>query len=287
MKSPNFEPMRSLIFVDVAKEDYRIKLENWLYRYHIQDSISQFGPYVSKYAFYAALPVPPGGERYGTYKMQLTEHYWLVNFKYTLDKPKALTEFFPKNVLKWQGNIPDDDIKTVDKNDIDNIEGDSARSTKGYNHKGTVPFIFAFIPVWWEDDFKGKERTVEDGPNYRWQFVIKYPEKVNIEKGDIWFKEEFIPAFKELKETTRILSSKVMKDVNNCEFDRVVEIWFECQSDWLSAVEKAGKIVAKPSWAQTEDFPYLTKYYGISSMFLSDIPKTDNLTQYRGYITMR
>ena len=44
-----FEPMRSLIYVDCAKEDYRVKLENWLYKYHIPDSISQFGPYVSKY----------------------------------------------------------------------------------------------------------------------------------------------------------------------------------------------------------------------------------------------
>ncbi len=74
-----FEPMRSLIYVDVAKEDYRVKLENWLYKYHIPDSISQFGPYVSKYAFYQALPVPEGGERFGAIKMQLTEHYWLAN----------------------------------------------------------------------------------------------------------------------------------------------------------------------------------------------------------------
>ena len=74
-----FEPMRSLIYVDCAKEDYRVKLENWLYRYHIPDSISQFGPYVSKYAFYQALPVPEGGERFGAIRMQLTEHYWLAN----------------------------------------------------------------------------------------------------------------------------------------------------------------------------------------------------------------
>ena len=47
MNRPEFYPVRSLIYVDLAHEDYRIKLENWLYRYHVPDSISQFGPYVS------------------------------------------------------------------------------------------------------------------------------------------------------------------------------------------------------------------------------------------------
>lgn len=37
MKRPDFYPVRSLIYVDLAHEDYRIKLENWLYRYHILD----------------------------------------------------------------------------------------------------------------------------------------------------------------------------------------------------------------------------------------------------------
>lgn len=107
-----FEPMRSLIYVDCAKEDYRVKLENWLYKYHIPDSISQFGPYVSKYAFYSALPVPEGGERFGAVKMQLTEHYWLANPNNIaqFDHHKALTEYFPPDVLKWQGNLPDEDF---------------------------------------------------------------------------------------------------------------------------------------------------------------------------------
>ena len=36
-----------------------------------------------------------------------------------------------------------------------------------------------------------------------------------------------------------------------------------------------------------EDFPYFKKSYGISGIFLSDYARSDNLTQYRGYITMR
>ena len=56
---------------------------------------------------------------------------------------------------------------------------------------------------------------------------------------------------------------------------------------WVDAVKTAAEKCAKPAWAETEDFPYLTNSYGISGIFLSDYARSDNLTQYRGYITMR
>ena len=291
MNRPDFYPVRSLIYVDLAHEDYRIKLENWLYRYHVPDSISQFGPYVSKYAFYPALPTPPGGERFGTVRMQLTEHYWLANpndVGFAKDHHKVLTEYFPTDVLVWQNNIPDKGHShIIDKSDELNIEGDSARSVKGNEEAGTVPFIFAFVPVWWEEDFKGEGRTVEDGPNYRWQFMVKYPEGVDMEEGDKWLKEEFLPSIYENEECTRCVTSAIKKEVNNCDYDRVVEMWFKCQSAWCEAIGIAAEKCAKPAWAETEDFPYLKKSYGISGIFLSDYARSDNLTQFRGYITMR
>lgn len=86
---------------------------------------------------------------------------------------------------------------------------------------------------------------------------------------------------------TRCLSSKIIKSVNDCEFDRVVEMWFPSPSAWQKATKEAAQKVAKPDWAETEDFPYLKKSYGISGIFLSDIARSDNMTQYHGYITMR
>ena len=291
MNRPEFYPVRSIILVDLAHEDYRIKLENWLYRYHVPDSISQFGPYVSKYAFYPALPTPPGGERFGTVRMQMTEHYWLANpndVAFAGDHHKVLTEYFPTEVLVWQNNIPDmGHSHGIDKSEEVNLEGDDARATKGDEAAGIVPFIFAFIPVWWEEDFKGEGRTVEDGPNYRWQFVVKYPEGVSREEGDKWLKEEFLPSIYAHEGCTRCVTSNIKKEVNNCDFDRIVEMWFECQSAWVDAVKAAAEKCAKPAWAETEDFPYLKKSYGISGIFLSDYARSDNLTQYRGYITMR
>ena len=274
-----FNPMRSLIYVDCAKEEYRHKLKHWLYKYHVPESMSQFGPYVSKYAFYPALPTPLDGERFGPIRMQLTEHYWMVNPMSMQLQNKALNEYFPIDVLKWQGTVPDDDSEAM-------LGGDDARSTGG-SDTGMPPFIFAFVPVWWEEDFKGKERTMEDGPNYRWQFVMNYPEGISAEAGDKWFYEEVIPAFKEMPEVTRILTSKIIREVNGCPFHRVVEMWFDAPSGWHKAAVEGAANIKKPDWAETNCFPYLKPYFRFSSLFLTDIAESDNYSQYRGYIPMR
>ena len=233
-----YQPLRSLIYVDVVREDYRHKLKHWLHRYHIADSISQFGPYVSKYAFYPALPTPPEGERFGTVRMQLTEHYWMINPFQDELKVKTITEYMPMDILKWQGTIPDTDEQLTT-----NIDGDTHRSSGGDNEM--PPFIFAFVPVWWEEDFKGKERTVEDGPNYRWQFVLKYPDSVSGEEGDDWLFKEVIPEFKKMPEVTRILSSKILRDVNNCPYHRLMEMWFDGPSDWYQGGSRESGIHKK------------------------------------------
>ena len=90
-----FEPMRSLIYVDCACEDYRPKLQRWLYKTHIPDSISQFEPYVTKYAFYPSFPMPEGADRFGYARMQLTEHHWLVSDLDPRLEIKAIAETFP------------------------------------------------------------------------------------------------------------------------------------------------------------------------------------------------
>jgi len=274
-----FCPMRSLIYVGLSKEKYRHLLQNWLYRVHIPDSISQFGPYVTKYAFYNALPVPPEGERFGTIKMQLTEHYWQCNPFQDALKYKAFKEVFPVDVLKWQGNMPDEADGSQE------LVGDDARAAKG--GKGAMPFIFAFVPLWWEEDLKGKLRTIADGPNYRWQFVMKYPEGVSQEQGDKWFFEEVVPAFEAMPEVTRILSSKIIKSVNGCSFHRVVEMWFDGPDEWYSAAVVKAASIKKPSWAKQDKFPFLESGYEFASVFLTDYATSDNLTQYRGYVTLR
>ncbi|WP_277935407.1 hypothetical protein [Parablautia muri] len=162
----NFELMKSVLYVDVIREQYRTKMLHWLYRYHIPESISQFAPYVTKYAFYNALPTPPHGDLFGTNRMQLTEHYWLTNPMMPKFNIKAYTEYFPPEVLQWHGNIPEAGGPTT------NFEGDDAGSSGSDSEK---PFIWAFVLLSWETELKGHGITAKEGPNYRWQFLVSYP----------------------------------------------------------------------------------------------------------------
>lgn len=273
-----YQPLRSLIFVDCVKEQYRHKLQHWLYYYHIPESIAKFEPWVTKYAFYNALPTPPEGERFGTYRMQLTEHYWMVNPMSQESLVNSLNEYFPMDALKWQGTIPDDDGEGF------MADGEAARSSGGDN--GCPPFIFSFLPIFWEKDIKGQGRTMVDGPNYRWMFLVSYPDDKK-EEGDRWMMEEILPAFADMPETTRIMTSRVKKEINGDHMDRCVEIWFDGPEEWYEcAVVKAEKF-KKPEWAEYDKFPYLRPKFQFASLFLTDIATSDNLKQYRGYLPMR
>ena len=281
-----FEPMRSFMFINCAKEDYRPLLQRWLYKTHIPDSIAQFEPYVTKYAFYPTFPTPPEGERFGPARMQLTEHHWLVSDLDPRLEIKAIAETFPLDVLVWQGNLPEAALAQSGQQagDEDSDAGNAARKTaveEGH------PFIFCFLPMWWEDDIKGKGRTIEDGANYRWNFSIGFPEGVSFEEGEKWLKEEVIPIFEKAPEVTRILHSKVKKDINGCVMDHAFEIWFANQSEWYKVAVEGTKNLAKPAWAEQDAFPFVKPYHRICSAFVPDFTMSNNLRNYHGYFPMR
>ncbi len=282
-----FEPMRSLIYVNCADEDYRPNLTRWLYKTHIPESISQFEPYVTKYAFYPAFPTPPEGERFGYCSMQLTEHHWLVSDLDPRLGIKALAETFPPEVLVWQGNLPKSMLEPHDGPAPDDQDGDIGNNARQTAVEGANPFIFCFLPMWWENDIKGKGRTIEDGANYRWNVAIGYPEGVDKAEGDRWLFDEVIPIFKDAPECTRILESKVKKEINGCVMDHVLELWFPNQSAWYKVAVEGTKHLAKPSWAQQDQFPFLKPYHNVICCCVSDFTMSNNLKNYHGYIPMR
>ena len=281
-----YRPMRSVIYVDCVREEYRHRLQKWLYSTHIPDSIAKFTPYCNKYTFYWALPTPPEGERFGTRRMQMTEHYWMVNEMTPEMSVSSLTERMPVEVLRWQGMIPDDG---TDLSHAANMDGDSHRSSGGDN--GCPPFVVAHVPINWQDDYKGKGRTIDDGANYRWQFVVRWPcEKT----GEKWFNEVFVPYFQNRPEVTRFVSSKIYHDVVGCQFHRLVEMWFDGPEEWYAAAVEGTRGMPRPDWAKEApeaapqaQFPFLKPNFYLVSMFLSDMATTDNLVQYRGYQTLR
>ena len=179
----------------------------------------------------------------------------------------------------WQGTLPENA-----KEEGFMADGEAARASGGDN--GCPPFIFAFLPIFWEQDLKGAGRTMVDGPNYRWQFLVSYPEG-HKEDGDQWMMNEVLPAFAAMPEVTRMMTSKVKKEINNCHMDRCVEMWFDGPEEWYHCAVENTASFKKPEWAEYDNFPYLRPQFQFASLFLTDIATSDNLKQYRGYLPMR
>ena len=180
---PDFRPMRSFILQNFRSDNDRPRIWRWLYKQHVPESISQFMPYCTKYCTYHALPLPEGAQDFGTYNGMMTEHYWLFNIfqcKGTgMPSGLAFGEEIPRGLHGADRSAAQQGASPV------GLAGESRR----YH-----PVVFSFAPVFWEDDFKGEGRLTDAGANFRWFFLLKYPDGVSVDEGDEWFKEVFAPA---------------------------------------------------------------------------------------------
>lgn len=264
------QPMRSFLMVSVRDDNDLPAAYRWLYRHHIPDGISQFAPYVTKYATYRALPLPSGAEDFGTYNWIMTEHHFLLSPFGKLGL--AFAEYFDEQYLELTRQPVGGELRP----------GIWSGSREGYH-----PTAMALTPIFWEDDLKGADRTIEDGPNYRWLIMFKYPPSVSREIGDRWFLEIFAAALIGRLEVNRFLSSRVLDDPCPGPFDRVAEIWFDDSKGWGAAIAAVRTFVEKPSWAEWDQFPFLEPYKDLVGEFLLDRPESDHLQQYRGYISTR
>ena len=267
--------MRSVIMNCVRDDNDLPAAYRWLFKYHVNESISQFAPYVNKYATYRALPLPPNGEEVGTYNWIMTEHYWLIN-PFDRDMKNhyglAFNEYWGKDFHAMTNQAPSKLGRNPDW-----------QGTKDGYH----PIVFCFVPIFWEEDYRKTLRNHEDGPNYRWMIVHKYPEGVSQEEGDDWFLNSFMPEICDNPEVNIFLTSKVLDVPRTGPFQRVTEVWFDDSRAWHKVVvEKADKYT-KPAWATHGVFPYLAPYEDLCSIFLMDRPESDHLRQFHGYITCR
>ena len=275
-RMPEWRPMRSVIMVCVRDDSDLPAAYRWLYKHHVADSISQFAPYVTRYCSYRALPLPPGGEEFGTYNFIMTEHYWLID-PFAGDQsgtPRGLAfkEYFTDEYLVVTRQKPGGALR----------ESRWTGTRDGYH-----PTVFTFLPMFWEEDFKGSQRTIEDGPNYRWQISFAYPQGISREQGDEWFYNEFVPVIAALPEVNRFLSSRVLDSPRKSPFHRFCEIWFDNSREWQKAMAKARAALRKPAWASSERFPFFEPYEDFVGIFLLDRPESDHLQQFRGYLTTR
>lgn len=265
--------MRSVIMVSIRDDSDLPAAYRWLYKHHVSDSISQFAPYVTKYSTYRALPLSIRAQEVGAYNFIMTEHYWLTDPFCSSDIPKgvAFSEFFS------------DEYMQITRQPT----GMGLRPTQWLGSRdGYHPTVFIFLPLFWEYEGKGP-RSIEDGPNYRWQLAIKYPETISRDEGDEWFFSTFLPAVEALPCVTRTLSSRALDSPKKSPFHRLCEIWMENSREWEEVFSHLTATLTPPHWATYDTFPFFEPYKDCVSVFLLDRPESDHLNQFNGYCTTR
>ena len=58
-------------------------------------------------------------------------------------------------------------------------------------------------------------------------------------------------------------------------WDRLSELWFECNDDWVNAVKKNPPPFTKPAWATSATFPFLKPGEDFVHTFLLEAPDCD------------
>lgn len=268
-------PLRSYIFNDVKDPAYLPKAFYWLYKKHVEDSISMFDAFCLKYCTYHALPVPPMGAEFGTYNWIMTEHHYMID----------RSDFYGEdgNVKPYAERFDDEFLEITNQ-----PTGKELRNTEWCGSKdGYHPIVNCFVPLYWEKDLKGKNRTIDDGANTRWLCIFKYPKGVSREDGDRWFFEKLVPKLTECDEVLRFLTAACIPHPEKGPWDRVMELWFDDTYAWQDTMKKCTETTEKPEWAEYDKFPYLEPYKDFTGIFLMDRPDSNHLQQYRGYIVSR
>jgi hypothetical protein len=274
MATNNFiEPYRSYSVMCVRSLNDLPKAHRWLYKDYVPNAIAQIEPFCRKYANYHALPVPRDGDAYGSYNFMLSEQSLLLDPENLAGQDGMTTSF---------ANVYPDDYEEFTRQPKYAAKESIWQGTRDGYH----PIVNVTAPIFWQNDLKGSRRTINDGANYRWFIVHKYPQGVSREEGDDWFFHQLAPQLVELKQVTRFITSAALPNSNG-PWSRVTELWFEGCNDWHDAIVKNAPAFAKPAWAKYQQFPYLAPFEDFIGIFLLDRPNMDLLKQYRGYIPAR
>lgn len=253
----NMTMEKMLIFHNLKEENMRPALERWFRRYHVPDVLTQY-PWTNRYLLYRPVPAPEGAENEGLYTYRIHEN-WAYDFKYRRGV-KGLIGMTPKP-------IPD-----------------------------AIKADIVHIPAEPTEDFLGAEWPLDEHPILRWVIAYRYPEGTDKEMCDEFFLKVQAKEIMDMPGLIRFFSHKAIEfegsplpittadnksesgaksDKLTRHWDRVSELWFECNDDWTNAVIKNPPSFTKPVWATDDKFPFLKPGIDYIHTFILESPDED------------
>lgn len=244
--------------------NYIAACEEWYYRSHGPQIARRYGPWLERFESYRPVPLPPYLD---TDRLGYTN--WLTTVGY------------------WR-EIPEEGLK-----------GDMALSTPKVNARN----FSAFCAPQYEDDVKGAEFAPEEKACLRLVLLTQYPEGTNVTDAEKEIRTGLLARIASSDAVYRVISTPVcqqeihlpgvwkpeqMKQLmengnpSDHQWHRLTQLWFETFED-VRAFLKDAETFRKPSWAETEVFPYLKGYEHVVSTFLLERPAFDWMREWNVY----
>lgn len=248
---------KMVIFHNLTDENYRPAMERWFRRCHVPDVLVQF-PWTARYLLYRPVPPPAGAVNEGLYTYRIHE-----NWAWSLADRRGR-----KGLI---GMTPEPVPNAVEADII-------------------------HIPAEPTEDFLGQDWSYEQHPILRWVIVYRYPKGADKEACDRFFLDVQAKEIMELPGLIRFFSHKAIEfegsalplttsdkleggdphKIDNLmrHWDRLSELWFECNADWTKAFADGGRFT-KPAWATSDTFPFLKPKEDFIHTFLLESPDCD------------
>ncbi|MBQ9815297.1 MAG: hypothetical protein IJM53_06345 [Lachnospiraceae bacterium] len=243
---------KMVIFHNIDSVNHIPAMERWFRRYHVPDVLTQY-PWTNRYLLYRPIPAPEGARDEGLYTYRIHEN-WAYDFEYRRGG-KGLMKMTPDPCA------------------------------------GCIKADIVHIPAEPTDDFLGADWSYEEHPVLRWVIAYRYPEGSDPEECDRFFLETQAKEIMQMPGLIRFFSHKAIKiegnplPVSTAEksdqpvkfrnWNRLSELWFECNDDWTNALITNPPKFTKPAWATSDKFPFLKPGDDFIHTFILESPDCD------------
>ncbi len=159
--------------------------------------------------------------------------------------------------------------------------------------------VMVTVPAVPTDDFLGREVSLEERTVLRWFCVFRYPQGVDPDEADAWYREVHAPEVLRQPGLTRFFSYRVQpprfairggrppflhpRSTFSSDWHRVSELWYEDARGWKQSVVAAPPAYTAPPWATRDTYPFLRPREEFVSTFLLERPSDDWLRDVRPF----
>ena len=252
------------IWTPVANEEQRTRTYRWYLETHGPECMRHWGPWLTRYETYAALPPPPEAvERFGVWNHRITEHWW-----------RSADEFVEADLgsvsYTWPG-----------------APRDRERMAREAAANPDLPrTATAMAPAKPTHDFLGQRAFTPFEKTYiRWYILFRYPDGVSVDEGDNWFIETHAKEAMQQPGLLRYFAHRIVavpeKWISPTPWHWLIEMWYEDLNDWRKALVESPPRYTRPSWATNNEYPFVKPAVEFVSTFVGETPEIDFLKDCR------